>query len=29
MAFFDRLYVERLAQKTVVFQQWLDQTAND
>jgi hypothetical protein len=24
MAFFDRLYVERLAQKTVVFQQWLD-----
>lgn len=29
MAFFDHLYVERLAQKTVVFQQWLDQTAND
>lgn len=29
MAFFDRLYVERLAQKTKVFQQWLDQTAND
>jgi hypothetical protein len=24
MAFFDRLYVELLAQKTVVFQQWLD-----
>lgn len=29
MAFFDRLYVERLAQKTKVFQQWLEQTAND
>ena len=29
MAFFDRLYVERLAQKTKMFQQWLDQTAND
>ena len=29
MTFFDRLYVERLAQKTKVFQQWLDQTAND
>jgi hypothetical protein len=29
MVFFDRLYVERLAQKTVVFQQWLYQTAND
>jgi hypothetical protein len=29
MAFFDRLYLERLAQKTKVFQQWLDQTAND
>ena len=23
------LFVERLAQKTKVFQQWLDQTAND
>lgn len=29
MAFFDRLFVERLANKTKVFQQWLSQSAND
>jgi hypothetical protein len=29
MAFFDRLFVERLANKTKVFQEWLSQSAND
>lgn len=29
MAFFDRLYVERLSQKTKLFEQWLSETNND
>ena len=29
MAFFDRLYVERLSQKTMLFEQWLKETNND
>mgnify|MGYP002860526541 FL=1 len=29
MAFFDRLYVERLSQKTKLFEQWLCETNND